>query len=671
MNELRTRRADAKRTPVRLRSATAGARFLALVALCSVPPAHAGGNSPSAIPYVSKQQINSTTAGDQDRPAIASFGERGWVAVWRDRSGAADVVRSRRLFRAGPPVQEELEVGVGSPFTGPPAVARLHDDRSIVVWPVSPPNAGPDLVGTQGIRGRLLDSVGNPTGAELPLRDGSPVVGAIDVDASPGGGFALAWVESETVWIRRFDSQGEALGVALAASTVGSPDGSPRLTQLDDGGHVVVWGSNGSAGNDASHESVQWRKLDAAGAWSGPQQQANTFFFGHQHAPDVAPTIDGGFTVIWHSDPNVPGLAPQGEPIGDGIDLRYFSTSGVPHGPEVTVSLSGADDASQPALARGPDGELAATWAFQSRWVTARRLIDRHALGAELEVETSVYDGSLGRPELAIDPEGDFAIVWETSGGSDGDDDDGSSVQVRAFTVGRVGHWRLDEGSGDETDDTGGLQSNDATLTPEDPAWSWGRPGHGALAFDGGGGGEIWTTFDITITDAAVTLTAWLYLETPPSALVEPFASIYDAVQDNYVLYLDRDAAELRFKVTTATGIAERPGIPEAMLPLRQWIHVAGVYSGDGVASIYLDGAIVDQHLNPDLTGPVRSSPVQEAAFGRDGLEERYFFDGRIDDVELWRRALGTNEIRLVRGPFLYGDGFERGSTLGWSSVVP
>ena len=67
----------------------------------------------------------------------------------------------------------------------------------------------------------------------------------------------------------------------------------------------------------------------------------------------------------------------------------------------------------------------------------------------------------------------------------------------------------------------------------------------------------------------------------------------------------------------------------------------------------------------------MRSTPAQVAALGRDGVSDRYYFDGRIDEIEVWRRALSQDEIRLFLGPRIYGDGFERGSTLGWSTVVP
>jgi hypothetical protein len=654
---------------------------LALTALSgalAAGPLAAGGDPPSALPMGGQVQVNHIfTADDQDAPAISSLGEDGWFVVWRDRSDTNDRLRSRKLDRAGTPIGNEILVVWSPSVIGNPEVARLDDGRLIAVWPLSNPNLTAAPAGAQGVRGSFVNLAGAAYGSILDIREGESPLVELDVASAPGGGFVVTWVESATVWIRRFDSEGVALGEAVAASTLGTSVQTPRIARLDGGrGHILVWASNGSAGGDASGNSVQWRRLDATGSFAGPEQQANSFTSGHQWYPDVVATIDGGFAIVWHSYPASPANAPEGEPIGDGIDLRFFATDGSPRGPEATISFAPGDAVAKPALVRGPDGDLAATWLLASDSVKARRIVDRHALGPEISVAGSLSASSTDAPAIAADPEGDFAVTWQTIGGSDGDDDDGNSVQARAFTIGRVGHWRFEEGTGTEAFDFAGMNADDASLTGDGIDWSWGRPGSGAVTFVGFGPLIGWADIppspDLDIPDAAVTLAAWLYLETPPSEIEEPFASIYDSAQDNYVLYLDRDNAELRFKVTDADGTAERPGIPEAQLPLHRWFHVAGVYRGDSTAAeIHLDGELVDTHINAGLDDPVRTEPAQVAALGRDGVNDRYYFDGRIDEVEVWRRALRGDEIRLVRGPFLYGDGFERGSTLGWSSVVP
>lgn len=630
--------------------------------------AGAGGPPPSAIPYAGQSQINATTSGDQHRPAISALPGGGWIVAWWEDDSGFEVVRSRVVSRDGQPMGPEVTLDQGSAF-GPPAIARLDDGRSIVVWRVV-------VGGSTGVNGRLLTAQGATTGGILPIR----AVGAglinptVDVAPSPGGGFVATWTNGTSVSVRRFDATGSPLAAAQAADTLAGPfKDNPRIARLaGGGGHVVVWDSTLSADGDTGSLSVQWRRLDANGAFVGVERQANSFTTGNQVRPDVAPTPDGGFAILWSSQPGAP-FAPAGEPLGDGIDLRRFLPDGSPRGPEVTISTSGSPPARDPVLAVGPDGDLVAAWGEDGS-IAARRLGPSAAIGPVFEVDDYVLAIDPVYPAVAIDDEGDLGFAWHSLD-SPGDDTDGLSVQMRAFTAGRVAHWRFEEGSGELAFDAAGVHPDDAVLAGNGVDWSWGRPGRTGIAFAGigfEGWVDISPSSELDIADDGVTLAAWVYLESMPSELFEPFGSIYDSAEDNYVLYLDRANEELRFKATDADGTSERPGIPEAMLPYVRWFHVAGVYrAATQAAEIYLDGVLVDIHLNANLGEPVRSVPAQVVAIGRDGSNDRYYFDGRIDEVEVWRRGLTPEEILLIRGGYLFGDGFERGSLIGWSVRVP
>ena len=199
---------------------------------------------------------------------------------------------------------------------------------------------------------------------------------------------------------------------------------------------------------------------------------------------------------------------------------------------------------------------------------------------------------------------------------------------------------------------------NSLQLTFDDPADFWLGEAQanrgGALRINGiDSFVTVPASKSLDIGGDAVSIAAWVQLTELPSALAEGFGGIYDSTNDAYVLYLDRGNAELRFKVT-ATG-AERPGIPEAELILDEWIHVAGVY--DGAASearIYLNGALMDTHGGP--TGAVLAGQI--AGIGRNGTDEASFFNGSIDDLAIWSRALTPGEVAsLANGaPILGGE---------------
>ena len=149
-------------------------------------------------------------------------------------------------------------------------------------------------------------------------------------------------------------------------------------------------------------------------------------------------------------------------------------------------------------------------------------------------------------------------------------------------------------------------------------------------------------TDSLNLGTEAVSLAMWVRLDDLPVELTEGFAGIFDSTQDGYILYLDQNNNELRFKVTAEFG-AERPGIPAADLVTGQWLHVAGVYQS-GEAKIYLNGVEKDSHAGP--TGTVNSG--QEATFGRNGTEQLSFFRGGLDDAAIWNRALTEAEVLEV-----------------------
>jgi hypothetical protein len=162
---------------------------------------------------------------------------------------------------------------------------------------------------------------------------------------------------------------------------------------------------------------------------------------------------------------------------------------------------------------------------------------------------------------------------------------------------------------------------------------------------------------DLDINTNQLTISAWVWLPIVPSQLATSFGAIFDSTTDCYVLYLDRANNELRFKVTAANGHAARPGIAASFLQTNQWLHIAATYNGQaypasGQAIIYLNGTVADSHFGNDggagtgLTENVKAGQV--AAMGREGPTGGNYFTGFLDDVAVWRRALGPSEIQRL-----------------------
>ncbi len=248
-----------------------------------------------------------------------------------------------------------------------------------------------------------------------------------------------------------------------------------------------------------------------------------------------------------------------------------------------------------------------------------------------------------------------------------------------------IAYWKLDDGLSEpaatnaediETDSPGRLFGFAAR-----PSWIAGdeaRAG-GALRLDGiNDYVSIPTNVILDMNTNAVTISLWVKLSALPSAISNDFAGIYDSASDAYVVYLDRSSKELRFKVTTASLKAARPGIPEAQLQTGVWHHVVGVYNGSvgtaiGQAMIFLDGHIVDIHNGDDYTGYGLTNIVrcgQAAAIGRNGTDNTFHFAGALDDVAIWRRALAPVEVRQIYDAGTNGIPLERKVMTIWIANV-
>ncbi len=159
-----------------------------------------------------------------------------------------------------------------------------------------------------------------------------------------------------------------------------------------------------------------------------------------------------------------------------------------------------------------------------------------------------------------------------------------------------------------------------------------------ALRFDGINGYvkfESTPSFDFGTN--AVSISVWTKLDYLPTEQPYAYGPLFDSEGDQYVLYGDRGNSELRFKVVTSAG-AERPGIANSDLAKGEWIHVVGVYDGAN-AMIYLNGVKKDSH---PLTGTVKTGQVATL-----GLSGTSYFQGSMDQVEVYSRALTAEEVLM------------------------
>jgi hypothetical protein len=230
----------------------------------------------------------------------------------------------------------------------------------------------------------------------------------------------------------------------------------------------------------------------------------------------------------------------------------------------------------------------------------------------------------------------------------------GVAKRASVNTTGLVGWWRFNEGSGTLARDDSG-KGNNGTLT-SGPTWTTGKFGNG-LSFDGvddyvaiGNPASL----QISGAGSAVTLSSWVYVASRPAA--GDYAIIgkgYESANQNEwrMTMLGQASADpvVFFRTVAATGRSHKTN---STLPLGQWVHVVSTcLYGDSAPKIYFNG--VEQALTlDDGTASTYNFPSSsnDVSIGRDSNNSSRF-NGRIDDVRVYNRALSATEVAT-----LYGD---------------
>jgi hypothetical protein len=212
---------------------------------------------------------------------------------------------------------------------------------------------------------------------------------------------------------------------------------------------------------------------------------------------------------------------------------------------------------------------------------------------------------------------------------------------VWSFTTGSfVSWWKFDEGSGTTAYDSAG--ANNGTLNG-DPNWVTGQI-DGALSFDGVDDYvDCGSDSSLDITDA-ITVGAWVKQPNFGSGGTIAGKTNGDSVNAGYGLFSYTDGLEFNFY----SGGTWRRTAPRVTIPANEWHHVVATFNGNN-AYLYVDGEPGASLAYAGTIAAATGHPFH-ISFWRPGLP--VYFDGTIDDVRIYDRALSAGEILQ-----LYEDG--------------
>jgi hypothetical protein len=199
-----------------------------------------------------------------------------------------------------------------------------------------------------------------------------------------------------------------------------------------------------------------------------------------------------------------------------------------------------------------------------------------------------------------------------------------------------VGYWKFDEGSGTIAYDSSG-NGNDGTIQG-DPQWVAGKIA-GALQFDGTDDYvEVPDSPSLDITDA-ITIAAWVFREADSGTWERIVAKSDSSLYDYWLQVTSGDSIGGGFLDIGGTAHNSLDLATGVSIPLNQWTHLVYVYDGT-YAKGYVNGQL---DKSDDIGSFTIRTSTRPLWVGR--LQNSYNFDGLIDEVRIYDRALTVPEI--------------------------
>jgi hypothetical protein len=214
-----------------------------------------------------------------------------------------------------------------------------------------------------------------------------------------------------------------------------------------------------------------------------------------------------------------------------------------------------------------------------------------------------------------------------------------------ALTDQIISYWKFDEASGNAADSAG---SN--TLTNENVSFATGKINNGA-DFERGDGADIFritngsqTGLNFSASDA-FTLNMWVNLESLPTS-----GQIYVLVDkesvagtEGYKFFYQNNGGTLRFAVDINDGGAHTYAINHTLSTSTLYMVTLTWSGASTTMEIYVNGS----SIGTVSTVATISDATADFRVGWDDSAGRVF-DGIIDELGVWSRALGSSEVTAL-----------------------
>src|SRR3989338_7380524 len=214
-----------------------------------------------------------------------------------------------------------------------------------------------------------------------------------------------------------------------------------------------------------------------------------------------------------------------------------------------------------------------------------------------------------------------------------------TAVSLRAASnLGLVGYWTFDEGTGLRANDFRGKNNYGTLSGTTKPTWVSGKHGK-ALSFDGTSGYvDAGNQSSVNLT-TAITASVWIKYNVDPKTL--RYNGIISKQVSTNAYQLQTYSTDGRIEFVIGTGVTAAASISNTVLKQGAWYHIVGTFDGSNVR-MYVNG-IADGTPAPYVgTIPISSNNL---VIGKNYDGTNKFFNGLIDDVRIYSRALSAAEV--------------------------
>ncbi len=198
-----------------------------------------------------------------------------------------------------------------------------------------------------------------------------------------------------------------------------------------------------------------------------------------------------------------------------------------------------------------------------------------------------------------------------------------------------AGYWSFNDAQGNAALDAS-IYENNGTLTGMDTGSCWvnGKAGTG-LEFDGTNDYvDIDDDTSLNITEA-LTIETWIYandLSPSYSGIVGKPVTTTTADMRYQLLF---EGSTLKFYIGDGTSTSS---VSAENLETGQWYHITAIYEAGVRQEIYIDGIKRDVDDSPSVTLASSTADLEIS-------DSSYPFDGKIDEVKIYNRALSEQEV--------------------------